>query len=113
MYCAETIYRPTLLSLSPREWSKYFELSEVRHKQNVTSPKFDFHVQFLQDTLLQYLCSKIVPTENQIEMKTKEIHFSLFYFHFNYIVDCPDATALARDKQCGGNSDFYNYSGKW
>ena len=45
------------------------------------------------------MCSKTVPTEKQIEMKTKEIHFSLFYFHFNYIVDGHKATALARDKQ--------------
>ena len=62
------------------------ELSEVRHKQNVTSAQYDVHVQFLQDILLQYMCSKTVPTDNQIEMKTKEIHFSLFYFHFSYFV---------------------------
>ena len=55
---------------------KYFELSEVRHKQNVTTPKYDVHVQFLQDILLQYTCSQTVPTENRIEIKTKEIHFS-------------------------------------
>ena len=35
------------------------------------------------------MCSKTVPTENQIQIKTKEIHFSLFYFHFNYIVALP------------------------
>ena len=28
-------------------------------------------------------------------MKTKENHFSLFYFHFNYVVELPDATVLA------------------
>ena len=72
------IYRSTSLSQSPREWRKYFELSEVRHKQNVTSPQFDVHIQFLQDILLQYLCSQTVPTENRIEMETKEIHFSCF-----------------------------------
>ena len=55
------------------------------------------------------MCSKTVPTENRIEMKPKEIFFSLFYFHFNYIVDRPDATAFARDKQYGGNGDFFNY----
>ena len=86
----------TSLSQSPREWRKYFELSEVQHKQYVTSPKYNAHVQFLHDILLQYMCSKTVPTENQIEMKTKEIHFS--YFHFNYFVGRPNATALARDK---------------
>ena len=48
-------YRSTLLSQSPREWRKYFELFEVRHKQNVTSPKYDVHVQFLQGILLQYM----------------------------------------------------------
>ena len=63
----------------------------------MTSPQHDVHVQFLQDILLQYLCSQTVPTENQIEMKTKEINFSLFYFHLSYIVDCHNATALARD----------------
>ena len=70
-----------------------------KHKQNVTSPKYDAQVQFLQDILLQYMCSetqgKTILTENQVEIKKKEIQFthSLFYFHFNYIVDCPDATA--------------------
>ena len=73
----------------------------------MTSPKYDVPVQFLQDILLQYMCSKTVPTENRIEIKTKEIHFSLFYFHFNYVVDHPDATALARDKQYGRNSAFF------
>ena len=29
------------------DWRKYFELSEVRHKQNVTSPQYDVHLQFL------------------------------------------------------------------
>ena len=53
------------------------------------------------------MCSKTVPTENRIEMKPKEIFFSLFYFHFNYIVDHPDATAFVRDKQYGGNGDFF------
>ena len=56
------------------------------------------HVQFLQDLLLQYMiCSKTVPTENRIEMKTKEIHFTSFYFHFYYVVDRSDASAMARD----------------
>ena len=68
-------YRSTSLSQSPREWRKYFKLSEVQHKQNITSPQYDVHVQFLQDILLQYMCSQTVPTENQIEMKTKEINF--------------------------------------
>ena len=71
------------------------------------SPKYDVHVQFLQDILLQYMCSQTVPTENRIEIKTKEIHFSLFYFHFNGIVDCHNATALARDKQYCRNVDFF------
>ena len=62
--------------------------------------------QFLQDILLQYVCSKTVPTENRIEMKTK-IHLSLFYFHFNYVVNRPDTTALGRDKQYGGNGEFF------
>ena len=92
-------YTSTSLSQSPREWQKYFELSEVRHKQNVTSPKYDVHVQFLQDILLQCMCIQTVPTENRIDMKIKEIHFSLFYFHFNYVVDHHNAIALARDKQ--------------
>ena len=39
-------YRSTSLSQSPREWRKYFELSEVRHSQNVTSPKYSIHVEF-------------------------------------------------------------------
>ena len=110
------IYRSTSLSHSPRERRKYFELSEVPHKQNVTSPKYDVPVQYLQDILLQYMCSQTVPTENGIEIRTKEIHFSLFYFHFNYAVDCPDATASARDKQYGGNGDFFFkilVIGKW
>ena len=88
--------------------AKYFELSEVRHKQNVTSPQYDVHVQFLQDILLQYMCSQTVPTENQIEMKTKEIHVSSFYFHLNYVVDRHNATVLSRDKQYCGNGDFLN-----
>ena len=54
------IYRSTSLSQSPREWRKYFELSEVGHKQNVMSTKYVVHVQFLQDILLQYICSKTV-----------------------------------------------------
>ena len=103
-------YRSTSLSQSQREWQKYFELSEVRHKQNVTSPQYYVHVQFLQDILLQRMCSDTIPTENWIEMKPKEIHFSLlFYFHFNYVVDRHNATALARDKQYCGNGDFLNY----
>ena len=73
----------------------------------MTSPQYDVHVQFLQDILLQYMCSQTVPTENRIEMKTKkEIHFSLFYFHFIYVVDRHIITALARDKQYCGNGDF-------
>ena len=40
-----------------------------------------------------------VSTENRIEIKTKEINFSLFYFPFNYIVDRHNATTLARVKQ--------------
>ena len=86
---------------------KYFELSKIQHKQNVTSPQYDEHVHFLQDIPLQYMCSQTVPIENWIEMKTKEINFSLFYFHFNYIVDRHNATALARDKQYCGNGDFF------
>ena len=74
----------------------------------MTSPQYDVHVQFLQDILLQYMFSQTVPTENRIEMKTKkEIHFSLFYFHFNYIVDRHNATALARDKHYCGNGVFF------
>ena len=73
----------------------------------MTSPQFDVHIQFLQDILLQYVCSQTVPTANRIEMETKEIHFSLFYFHFNYNVDCRNATALARDRQYCGNGDFF------
>ena len=77
------IYIQVNLAISKSKgMEKYFELSEVRHKQNVTSPQYDVHVQFLQDKLLQYMCSQTVPTENRIEMKAKEIHFSLFYFHF-------------------------------
>ena len=75
--------------------------------QNVPSPKYVIHVQFLQDILLQYMHSKIVPTENWIEIKIKEIPFSLFYFHFNYVVDRPDTTALGRDIQYGGNGIFF------
>ena len=75
------------------------------------SPKYDVHVQFLQDILLQYMCSKTVPTENRIEMKTKEIHSSLFAFHFNYIMERSDPTAVARDKPYCGNSDFFKITG--
>ena len=110
MSSAEVIcckYRSTSLSQSPREWRKYFELSEVQHKQNVTSPQYDVHVQFFQDILLQYMCSQTVPTKTRIEMKTKKIHFSLFHFHFNCVVDRLNTTALARDKQYCGNSDFF------
>ena len=39
-------YRSTSLSQSPREWRKYFEIAEVRHSQNVTSPKYSIHVEF-------------------------------------------------------------------
>ena len=51
-------------------------------------------------------CSKTVPTENRIEMKTKEIHFSLF---ISILVTLWNATASARDKQYCGNDDFLNY----
>ena len=44
----------------------------------MTSPQYDENVQFLQNILLQSMCSQTVPTENRIEMKIKEIHFSLF-----------------------------------
>ena len=77
----------------------------------MTSPKYDVHVQFLKDTYFcstcVVKCSKTVPTENRIEMKTKEIHFILFYFHFNYVVEHPDATASVRDIQYCGNGDFF------
>ena len=73
----------------------------------MTLPQYDEHVHFLQDILLQYMCSQTFPTENRIEMKKKEIHFSLFYFYFNYVVDRHNATALARDRQYCGNSDFF------
>ena len=87
---------------------KYFELSKVRHNQNVMSLQYDVHVKFLKDILLQYMCSKAVPTDKQIEMKTKEIHFSFFYFYLNYIVDHHNATALARDKQyCIAETVFF------
>ena len=68
-----------------------------------------------KDILLQYMCSKTVPTEKRIEIKTKEIHFSLFYLHLNYTVDHPDTTALVRDKQYGGNVVFFTLLviGKW
>ena len=58
------------------------------------------------------MCSNTVPTESRIEMKTKEVHFSLFYFN---VVDHPDATALAKDKQYGGNGEFFKLLviGKW
>ena len=53
---------------------------------------------------------KTVPTqhaENGIEVRTKEINFSLFCYHFNYVVDLPDASALlAIDKQYDGNGYF-------
>ena len=75
----------------------------------MTSPQYDAHVQFLQDILFKYMCSQTVPTENRIEMKSKEVHFSLFYFHFNYVVVRHNGTALARDKQYCGNGDFLNY----
>ena len=70
------------------------------------SPHYDVQVQFLQDIPLQYMCSQTVPTENRMEMKTKEIHFRSFYFHFNYVVDCHNATALVRDRQLR-NGDFF------
>ena len=56
-------------------------------------------------------CSKTVPTENWIETKTKEIRFILFYFLFNYVVERPDATALAKDKQYCRNGDFFQITG--
>ena len=98
---SELPYMSTSLSQSPREWRKYFKLPEVRHKHIMMTPKYDVPVKFLHNKVLQYT----VPTENGKEMKKKEIHFSLFYFHSNYVVDCPDATALARDKQYGGNGN--------
>ena len=36
------------------------------------SPQYDVHVKFLQDLLLQYMCSQTVPTENRVEMKQKK-----------------------------------------
>ena len=69
---------------------------------------FNFSKAYLCSTCV-VKCSKTVPIEYQVEMTTKEIHFSLFYFYFNYVVECPDATALARDKQYSGNRDFLNY----
>ena len=77
---ADKVYIQVNLPISKSKgMAKYFKLSEVQNKQNVTSSEFDVHVPVLQDTLLQYMCSKTVPTENRIEMKTKEIHLSLFY----------------------------------
>ena len=73
----------------------------------MTSPHDDVHVQFLKDILFQCMCSQTVPTECQIEMKTNEIHFSLFYFHFSYVVDRHNATALVRYKQYCGKGDFF------
>ena len=73
----------------------------------MTSPKYNVRVQFLLDILLQYMCSKTGPAENPIEMKTTDSHFSLFYFHLNYLVDRSNATALARDKQDCTNGDFF------
>ena len=73
----------------------------------MTSSQYDVPVQHLQDILLQYMCSQTVPTKKWIEMKTKEIQFILFYFHFNYVVKRHNATALARDKQYCGKSDFF------
>ena len=70
----------------------------------MTSPKYDEPDNSLFNFFKIYFCSTVT-TQDRIEMKTKEIHFSLFYFHFNYIVNHPDAAALARDKQYGGNSD--------
>ena len=103
------VIQVNLATSKSKGMAKYLQLSEVRRKQNVTSPQYDVHVQFLQDILLQYMCSQTVPTENRIEIKTKEFHFSLFYFLFNYVVDCHNATALARDKQYCRNGDFLNY----
>ena len=59
-----------------------------------------YDVQLYMFNFSKTYCSKTVPTENWIELKTKEIHFRLFYFHFNYVMDRID---LARDKQYGGN----------
>ena len=50
----QTKYRSTSLSQSPREWRKYLELSEVRHSQNVTSPKYSIHVEFVEPDFLRY-----------------------------------------------------------
>ena len=50
------------------------------------SPKYNVHVQFLHDILLQYIRSKTVSVENGTEIKTTENHLSLFYFLFNYVV---------------------------
>ena len=101
-------YRSTSLSLSPREWRKYFELSEVRHKQNVTSLQYDVHVQFLQDILLQYMCGQTVPIVNQIEMKTKKIILVCFISSSITFVGRHNATALARYKQYCRSRDFLN-----
>ena len=44
--CKQYVYRSTSLSQSAREWRIYFEISEVRHNQNVTSSKYSIHVEF-------------------------------------------------------------------
>ena len=62
------------------KWRKYFELSKIRHKQNLTSPKYSIHVKFLHDIRR----SKTVSIENGIEIKTTEKSFEFIYFHFNY-----------------------------
>ena len=88
MSCSSHIQVNLAISKS-KGMAKYFELSEVRHKQNVTSLQYDVHVQFLRDIFLQYMCGQTVPTANQIELEPKEIQFSSFYFHFNYICGPP------------------------
>ena len=76
-----------MLSQSPREWRKYFELPKVQYRQNVPSPKYDVHIQFFQDILLQYMCSKTIPTQNRVEMKKKKFILVFFCFQFCTIIN--------------------------
>ena len=89
-----SIYRSTSLSQSPREWRKYFELSEVRHiKQNVSSPKYDVPVQYLQDLLRDQARGRLGRnsrprgrnfalngTQREVGVSLKKKNFFFFFF---------------------------------
>ena len=58
------------------------------------SPQHYVHVQFLKDILLQYMSSQTVLSEKRIEMKTKEIHFTVVVCFISTLITLWTAISL-------------------